>query len=132
MPIQITGRHLEVTPALKEYVAEKMNKLNNHFDHIIATRVILSVEKDNQCAEAVVNVPGTEFVAKAENFDMYCAIDMLEDKLDAQVRKHKQKLKDHRAERLKAEEVKTEEEAELIKEIDDFPSAEQYSDGTRG
>lgn len=99
MQIQITGRHLEVTPALKQYVEEKLSKLNNHFDHIIAVRVILSVEKGKQMAEAVINVPGTEFVAKSDSQDMYATIDMLQDKLDVQVRKHKQKLKDHRAER---------------------------------
>ncbi|WP_119343259.1 ribosome hibernation-promoting factor, HPF/YfiA family [Facilibium subflavum] len=99
MSIQITGRHLEITNALKSYVEDKLSKLNNHFDHIIATRVILSVEREKQMAEAVVNVPGNEFVAKADGRDMYAAIDMLKDKLDAQVRKHKQKLKEHRAER---------------------------------
>ena len=110
MPIQITGRHLEVTPSMKQYVEDKLNKLNNHFDQIIATRVILSVEKEKQVAEAVINVPGNEFVAKADAHDMYAAIDMLQDKLDAQVRKHKQKLKDHRAERPEAEVLMEQEE----------------------
>ena len=103
MQIQITGRHLEVTSALKQYVEDKLNKLGNHFDHIIAMRVILSVEKGKQVAEAVVNVPGNEFVAKSDSPDMYAAIDILKDKLDAQVRKHKQKLREHRAERPEAE-----------------------------
>lgn len=99
MTIQITARHLEITDALKNYVTEKLNKLNHHFDNILAVKVVLEVEKDMQCVEAVVSVPGNEFVAKAEDYDMYAAIDGLEDKLDAQIRKHKQKLKNHRAER---------------------------------
>ncbi|GGF99999.1 MULTISPECIES: ribosome hibernation-promoting factor, HPF/YfiA family [Cysteiniphilum] len=116
MQIQITGRHLEVTPALKQYVDEKLSKLDNHFDHIIAARVILSVEKGKQMAEAVINVPGTEFVAKSDSQDMYATIDMLQDKLDAQVRKHKQKLKDHRAERPEAEALMADDEVVDIDE----------------
>ncbi|WP_100550441.1 ribosome hibernation-promoting factor, HPF/YfiA family [Caedibacter taeniospiralis] len=103
MQIQITGRHLDVTQALKQHVEDKLSKLRNHFDQIISTRVILSVEKGKQVAEAVINVPGSEFVAKSDSQDMYAAIDMLQDKLDAQVRKHKQKLKEHREERPEAE-----------------------------
>ncbi len=103
MQIQITGRHLEITPSLKRYVEDKLSKLNNHFDNIIAVRVILSVEKGKQMAEAVINVPGNEFVAKSDSQDMYATVDMLQDKLDAQVRKHKQKLKEHCAERPEAE-----------------------------
>lgn len=102
MQIQITGRHLEVTPALKKYIEEKLSKLNNHFDHIIAVRVILSVEKCKQMAEAVIHVPGNELIAKSDSQDMYATVDMLQDKLDSQIRKHKQKLKEHRAERPEA------------------------------
>lgn len=103
MTIQITARHLEITGALKHYVTEKLNKLNHHFDNILSTKVVLEVKKDLQCVEAVVSVPGNEFIAKAEDYNMYAAIDSLEDKLDAQIRKHKQKLKNHRVERPDAE-----------------------------
>lgn len=126
MTIQITGRHFDITQPLRQYVHEKMRKLDRHFDHILDIRVILAVaEKDKQCAEAIVNVPGTEFVAKAEDYDMYSAIDLLEDKLDAQVRKHKQKLKGHRAERLKAEEIREEEETHLDEALDDYSDREE-------
>ena len=100
MQIQITGRHLEVTEALKSYVESKLGKLSQHFDHIIDMHVILDVEKaekDVQVAEARVSVPGNDIVAKAEGESMYAAIDSLKDKLDRQVIKRKQKMKSHSA-----------------------------------
>lgn len=64
MNIQITGRHVEVTDAIKNYVNEKVGKVGHYFDNITSTKVILDVEKDHQVAEAIVTVPGSEFVAK--------------------------------------------------------------------
>ena len=96
MHIQITGRHLEITAALKSYVEEKIGKLSQHFDHILDVQVVLHVEKENHLAEAKLSVPGDDIVAKAEGENMYAAIDLLQDKLDRQVKKRKQKLKSHR------------------------------------
>jgi len=95
MKIQITGRHLEITSALRSHVEEKLSKLDHHFDNILDLQVVLHVEKDSHFAEAKLSVPGDEIVAKAEGENMYMAIDMLRDKLDRQVVKHKQKLKSH-------------------------------------
>ncbi|MEY8766427.1 MULTISPECIES: ribosome hibernation-promoting factor, HPF/YfiA family [Francisella] len=97
MNIQITGRHVEVTDPIKRYVNEKIGKVGHYFDNITSTKVILDVEKDHQVAEAIVTVPGSEFVAKAEDKDLYAAIDMLEDKLARQIKKHKNKLRDNHA-----------------------------------
>ena len=105
MKIQITGRHVEITEAIKAYVEEKVGKIEHHFDNIIGTKVILSVEKDRQIAEAIVNVPGTEIVAQADSTDMYAAIDMMEEKLDRQVRKHKDKMRSRQAVRPDHSEV---------------------------
>ncbi|MED7820181.1 MULTISPECIES: ribosome hibernation-promoting factor, HPF/YfiA family [unclassified Francisella] len=93
MNIQITGRHVEVTDAIKGYVDEKIGKVEHYFDHITSTKVILAVEKEQQVAEAIITVPGSEFVAKAEDKDLYAAIDMLEDKLARQLKKHKNKMR---------------------------------------
>lgn len=98
MNIQITGRHVEITEAIKSYVEEKVGKVEHYFDHIVSAKVILSVEKEVQVAEAIVGVPGVEIVAKAEDRDLYAAIDMMEDKLARQLRKHKNKLKGHHGE----------------------------------
>ncbi|WP_313085610.1 ribosome hibernation-promoting factor, HPF/YfiA family [Pseudomonas sp.] len=95
MQINITGLHLEITEALRDYVEEKFERLERHFDRIIAVQVILQVEKLRQKAEASLHVAGREVVANAEHSDMYAAIDLLVDKLDRQLIKHKEKQLDH-------------------------------------
>lgn len=92
MQINLTGRHVEVTTALKDYVNNKFAKLERHFDHINNVHVILDVEKLVQKAEATLHVNGGEIFATSENPDMYASIDGLVDKLDRQVIKHKEKL----------------------------------------
>lgn len=95
MQINLTGRHVEVTEPLREYVNTKFSKLKRHFDQINNVHVILDVEKLVQKAEATLHVNGGELFATAEHSDMYAAIDGLIDKLDRQVIKHKEKLKNH-------------------------------------
>ncbi len=95
MNLSVTGHHVEVTDPLKDYVEEKMEKLERHFDRVTDIHVILNVEKLRQQAEATIDLTGTRIHAEAENEDMYAAIDALIDKLDRQVLKHKEKLRDH-------------------------------------
>lgn len=95
MNLAVTGHHVEVTDALKDYVSEKMDKLERHFGNITDIHVILSVEKLRQQAEATIDLTGTKIHAESESGDMYAAIDALVDKLDRQVLKHKEKLRDH-------------------------------------
>ena len=95
MQIDITGHHVDVTPALRAYVTEKMQKLIRHSDQVISIRVILNVEKLQQLAEATVNVGGQTLFAKFTAPDMYASIDGLVDKLDRQVRRHKQRVRDN-------------------------------------
>jgi len=96
MQINISGHHLEVTEALHNYVNAKLERLNNHYDRITSTQVILSVDKLVQKAEATVHVSGKDIFADAESEDLYAAIDMLADKLDRQLIKHKEKQRSHR------------------------------------
>ncbi|HET8709977.1 MAG TPA: ribosome-associated translation inhibitor RaiA [Spongiibacteraceae bacterium] len=93
MQITVSGHHVEVTPALRDYVNSKLSKLQNHFDNITNTAVTLTVEKLVQKAEATVHVAGANLFAACESEDMYAAIDSLADKLDRQLIKHKEKLK---------------------------------------
>lgn len=93
MQINLTGHHVEVTDALHDYVHTKFAKLERHFEHINNVHVVLNVEKLNQIAEATVHLNGGEVHAASQNQDMYAAIDLLIDKLDRQVIKHKEKLK---------------------------------------
>jgi len=95
MQINITGHHVDVTPALRDYVTEKLERLERHFDNVMDVHVILSVEKLRQKAEATLDVAGGTLFADHVEEDMYAAIDGLVDKLDRQVKKHKEKATDH-------------------------------------
>ncbi|TCZ83911.1 ribosome hibernation-promoting factor, HPF/YfiA family [Lysobacter sp. N42] len=95
MRIEIHGQHIDVTPALNGYVGTRFERLARHFDQPFDVRVVLSVEKSRHCAEATLTPAGRTFHADAEGSDMYAAIDMLADKLDRLLLKHKEKLVDH-------------------------------------
>ena len=97
MRLNVTGHHVEVTPALRSYVEKKLERIVRHFDHVIDVHCVLTVEKLRQKAEATVHVSGCDIHADATEPDMYAAIDALTDKLDRGVRKHKEKLTDHHA-----------------------------------
>ncbi|NCB61389.1 MAG: ribosome hibernation promoting factor, partial [Gammaproteobacteria bacterium] len=90
--INLSGHHIELTDALRDYVTSKFARLERHFEHINNVQVILTVEKLQQIAEAKLNVNGGELFANAEDESMYAAIDALVDKLDRQIVKHKEKL----------------------------------------
>ena len=92
MQINLTGHHIELTDALRDYVNSKFAKLERHFEHINNVQVTLTVEKLNQIAEAKLNVNGGEIFANAEAESMYASIDALLDKLDRQLLKNKEKL----------------------------------------
>ena len=96
MNLKISGRHLEITPALHEYVTGKLERVIRHFDHVIEVNTVLSVEKLKQKAEATVHLAGKDIYVESISDDLYAAIDALADKLHRQVQKHKQKLQDHR------------------------------------
>ncbi len=94
MQITITGHHVDVTPALHDYVTKKLEKLERRFSNITHVHVVLSLDKKfQQKAEATVHLAKAEIHAFSEEKDMYAAIDGLADKLTAQVAKHKTKLK---------------------------------------
>ena len=95
MQLNLTGHHVEITQSLRDYVNEKLVKLERHFDHVTNVNVVLTVEKQQQRAEASVNVSKGQLFADASSADMYAAIDALVDKLDRQILKHKEKLTDH-------------------------------------
>lgn len=93
MNLNMTGHHLEITPSMRDYVASKMTRINRHFDHVIDVSMILSVEKLRQKIEANVHLSGKDIFAECEDSDMYAAIDLLIDKLDRQIIKHKEIVK---------------------------------------
>lgn len=97
MNLSISGHHVDVTAALRDYVQSKFKRLERHYDHILKASVILSVEKLQHKAEATLHTRGADLHAEAVEGDMYTAIDLLVDKLDSQTRKFKEKIRDHHA-----------------------------------
>lgn len=95
MQIQVSGHQFEVTSALRQYVTGKFDRIARHFEHLIDVHVILSTEKLRHKAEATITASQKTIHAFADHDDMYAAIDALSDKLDRQVKKHKEKLTDH-------------------------------------
>ena len=95
MLIKLTGHHVDLTPALRDYVDSKFTRLERHFEQMTDVHVILTVEKLRHKAEATLHVSGNDLFADTISDDMYAAIDGLMDKLDRQLLKHKEKLTDH-------------------------------------
>lgn len=100
MNLTISGHHLDVTPALREYVVSKMDRVTRHFDQVVDITVVLTVEKlkdkeQRQKAEVTLHVKGKDIHAECAAEDLYAAIDQLVDKLDRQVVRHKDKVQDH-------------------------------------
>jgi len=105
MNLSITGPHLEVTPAINEYVKTKMARVSRHFDNVIDTQVMLSIERLKHTAEVTMRLPGKDLHCEASDENLYAAIDLLADKIDRQVIKYKDKVQNHSHEPLKRQEV---------------------------
>lgn len=104
MNLSISGHHVDVTPALRDYLTQKLDRVTRHFDRVIDVKAFLSVDKLVQKAEITLHVPGREIFAEASDADLYAAIDALADKLDRQVLKFKEKQTNHAHEPLKQRE----------------------------
>jgi len=99
MNLTISGHHVEVTPALRSYVTNKLDRITRHFDQVVDVKVLLTVEKQKekekrQRAECNIHVKGSDMFAECSHEDLYAAVDELVDKLDRQVVRHKDKLQD--------------------------------------
>lgn len=112
MNLTISGHHLELTPAIREYINSKLVRIKRHFDHVIDVNVLLSVEKLRQKAEATMNLRGKALHVEAIEADLYAAIDAMIDKLDRQVLKHKEHVKSHHNEPLKRQDLESDAAAE--------------------
>ena len=91
MQINLTGHHVDITDSLRDFVHDKFQRLERHFDQITNVHVILSIEKLRQISEATMHISGGEIFANSESTDMYASLDTLVDKLDRQLIKHKEK-----------------------------------------
>ncbi|MDQ6679485.1 MAG: ribosome-associated translation inhibitor RaiA [Pseudomonadota bacterium] len=106
MNLTISGHHLELTPALREYCIAKLERITRHFDQVVDITMVLSIEKPSekerrQKAEVTLHVKGKDIFAECTSEDLYAAIDQLMDKLDRQVVRHKGKVQNHHHEAAK-------------------------------
>ena len=92
MNLHLTGHHVEITPAIRDYVVAKLERINRHFEHVIEVNVVMTVEKLDQRIEANVHLSGKDIHVQSHDGDMYAAIDGLIDKLDRQVIRHKERF----------------------------------------
>ena len=91
MNLTLAGHHLQITPAIRNYVTTKLERVERHFDDLMHINVVLSVEKLRQKVEANVHIRGKELFIEADDENLYAAIDLLADKLDRQIIRHKEK-----------------------------------------
>ncbi len=96
MNLKLSGHHLEITAAMRDYITGKLGRITRHFDHVIDVNVILSVDNLEQKIEASVHLSGKDIFVESHDTDMYAAIDALVDKLDRQILRHKEKNFEHR------------------------------------
>jgi putative sigma-54 modulation protein len=96
MQVSLSGHHVDITESMRNYVNEKIGRLDRHFDQALDIHIVLTVEKLRHRAEATMHVSGSNLHAEDVQEDMYAAIDGLIDKLDRQGKKHKEKMKSHR------------------------------------
>jgi len=99
MNLHLSGHHLDITPAIRDYLTGKLGRIKRHFDHVIDVNVILSVEKLERRVEVTVHLSGKDLFVECQDADLYAAIDALVDKLDRQIIKHKEKNVERRAAR---------------------------------
>ncbi len=97
MQLNLSGHHLEITPHTREYASNKFKRIKRHFSRVTQIHCILSAEKSHYKAEATVHLSQGRLYAEAVRHDLRAALDDLVDKLDRQVRRHKEKLHDHHA-----------------------------------
>lgn len=96
MNINFSGHHLALTPALKDFTTEKLERLSRHFERILSIDITFEVDKLRQIAKANIHIPGNHHIhADSEEDDMYKAVDLLVDKLDRQLKKQKDQMTEH-------------------------------------
>ena len=101
MQITITARHFELTKAIRDYVESACSKLNKYFDQIIAMHVVLALENSRNICELSLLASKFKLQSQAEEMDMYLAIDNAVEKMEAQIKKLKDRITDHQKRALK-------------------------------
>ncbi len=100
MNLKMTSHHVAITPAMRSHLADKLGRIKNHFDQVMTVSATLSINNEKEKslrnhAEITLHMKGKDLFAEAHHEDMYHAMDLVVDKLDRQVLKHKEKVQDH-------------------------------------
>jgi putative sigma-54 modulation protein len=98
MNVNITARHLKLTPAISDYVQKKLEKTKRFLDNLIWAQVVMDVSKNRHTAEIIIHTAGHTFAAKEESVDLYAAIDLASDNMDEQLRRYKERKRSRRPE----------------------------------
>ena len=106
MHVIVTGRNIDLTPPLKEYLMEKLRRAQKHFDHPLEVTALLSVAKNpsianSQTAEVTLKVNGTVIRGEESTENMYASIDLVADKVERQLRKYKTRYWAHETKKLR-------------------------------
>ncbi|MBN2418366.1 MAG: ribosome-associated translation inhibitor RaiA [Deltaproteobacteria bacterium] len=96
MDITVTFRHVDSTESLKEYAEEKISKIDKYFDYPVEAHIVLTAEKFRRMADVTLNVNGAVIKAEEETEDMYSAIDQVMDKIEIQVKRYRDKIRNKR------------------------------------
>lgn len=121
MHYTITGRNIEVTPGLRTAVEEKIGKLSRYFHPDTEVIATLSVQRDKQKIEVTIPVKGSIIRAEESSNDMYVSIDLVEEVIERQIKKYKNKLVDKKqsaqafSELFLSEEYDTDDEIRIVK-----------------
>jgi len=116
MMISVTFRNTEDEGWQKEYLDEKLKKLKKYVDNPVEARVVLSVEKFRNVAEINLTANGVNINTKEEEKDMHTAIDKAIDKIERQLKKHKEKVRNHKNSSLREEQLE-----EAISDVEETP-----------
>jgi putative sigma-54 modulation protein len=97
MQFSVTARNVEITPALRAYAEEKLNRLTRYLENIVTLHVVLSVNKHRQTAEVTLRVRDLTIRAEEEGDDLYSSIDLVAEKLERQILRYKERILAHAA-----------------------------------
>jgi len=93
--VVVTGRNVEVTDAMKNYAMEKISKIDRFTNRIINVNIIMDIQKLDHHVDIIVRIDNQKIKVSAHTTDMYASIDMAVDKLTNQIRRHKERVRDH-------------------------------------
>lgn len=96
MNVVVTGRHMEMTDALRSYIEGGLGKIESHFDKVMDADVVLEVQKHRHIAEVNLHANGVRIHGKEASSDMYASVDAVMEKLERQVRKYKDRINQHK------------------------------------